>query len=188
MIKNKRTYRKFIAVFTLVGVVLMSALVVISTYKKYNPTIIFIGKESDYSIDFWKSFREGLYAAQDEFDGITLKIQQADGETDIDGQIKLMEEAIEAKPDAIILVPTDIDQLVPVTQKAMNKKIKVILADCYLNMENCPPLIATDNIIAGEKAGNKLAEYLSPGAKIGVIGQTPGASTAIDRTSGVKRH
>ena len=95
MIKNKRTYRKFIAVFTLVGVVLMSALVVISTYKKYNPTIIFIGKESDYSIDFWKSFREGLYAAQDEFDGITLKIQQADGETDIDGQIKLMEEAIE---------------------------------------------------------------------------------------------
>ena len=186
MIKNKRTYRKFIAVFTLVGVVLMSALVVISTYKKYNPTIIFIGKESDYSIDFWKSFREGLYAAQDEFDGITLKIQQADGETDIDGQIKLMEEAIEAKPDAIILVPTDIDQLVPVTQKAMNKKIKVILADCYLNMENCPPLIATDNIIAGEKAGNKLAEYLSPGAKIGVIGQTPGASTAIDRTSGVK--
>ena len=31
-----------------------------------------------------------------------------------------------------------------------------------------------------------MAEYLSPGAKIGVIGQTPGASTAIDRTSGVK--
>ena len=53
-------------------------------------------------------------------------------------------------------------------------------------MENCPPLIATDNIIAGEKAGNKLAEYLSSGAKIGIIGQTPGASTAIDRTSGVK--
>ena len=43
----------------------------------------------------------------------------------------------------------------------MNKKIKVILADCYLNMENCPPLIATDNIILHKKSLCIIGLFLS---------------------------
>ena len=96
----------------------------------------------------------GVKAAAKEFD-VNINITGPLSETDTAGQIRNVDEALK-KPDAIILAATDYERLAPAAQKIKESGAKLILIDSPIHTHVEASLIATDNIVAGEKGGHLL--------------------------------
>ena len=78
-----------------------------------------------------------------------------DNETDISGQIDLMNQAMEQGADGILLAPADSNSLTDSCQKVREKDIPVVLIDSSINSSEFDACYMTDNIDAGEMAAKK---------------------------------
>lgn len=111
-------------------------------------------------------------------------------QTEIELQIKLVEQLIEKKVDAIVLVPIDSKALVPVAIKAVRAGIKVINIDIRLDEELLQQAgigltyVGPDNKTASKTVGNVLADKLGAGAKIILIEGLSVAENAQQRKAG----
>src|SRR2546426_5110155 len=68
--------------------------------------------------DFWQNVKKGANAAVGELKGYTASFQGAASDTDLAGQVALVENAINRKVAGIVLAPSDPDALVPAIKKA----------------------------------------------------------------------
>lgn len=133
--------------------------------------------------DFWKTVEIGARAAADE-NGVTLTYEGPDTETNIEQQIKLVENAIIKKADVIVLSCLDSDALVPAIESANAAGIKVITFNSVLNSDIPLTLVATDNWKAGEMAGKALGEALGGKGKYAIIGAVEAVKNNRDRSDG----
>jgi ribose transport system substrate-binding protein len=182
-------------VFTFVGVLLIVALVITSIYRssvssngsaKSRPKIIVILKAVDYSrLPFWQTVKDGAESASKDLD-VDVTVLGPISETQVDEQIRIVRDAIQAKPDAIVLAAADYDRLVPVAREVKAAGIPLVTIDSFINSNDADTKIGTDNYEAGQKAGAALMEQLSPGNRVVIMSYIQGASTAIDRESGVR--
>jgi ribose transport system substrate-binding protein len=102
--------------------------------------------------------------------GITdVTYQDPATDNDLDTQIQLMDAAILAKPDAILLVPVDSAAIGPEVQKAKDAGIKVVAIG--INSIQVPPdaFVATDSINTSYKAGETMCTALNNTGKILVV-------------------
>lgn len=186
----KRVGEMTIAVFIIVSLIVCSiyflnrAIFDKETNKKAN--ILVVVKAIDIHMEFWDSVYAGIDAAAKEFD-VKVEVTGSKTEKDIEEQIKILENAIKNKPDAIILAADDYNALVPVAQNIKKTNIKLITLDSGLNSDLPDCFIATDNIEAGRKAGERLSQLLEPNSKIAIISHVEGSATAIEREQGVRR-
>ncbi|WP_419884445.1 substrate-binding domain-containing protein [Paenibacillus sp. B-A-8] len=148
-------------------------------------TIIYVPKTIDTSIEFWEVMKQGVATAAKEF-GADVHTIGTDTELDVDKQIQLLEQAIEEKPDAIILAATDYYRLVPVAEQIKAAGITLITVDSGLNGGVSESFIATDNYEAGRKAAQKLIENIHSDDKVAIMNFVPGSATAIEREKGVR--
>lgn len=148
-------------------------------------TIIYIPKTIDTSIEFWEVMKQGVATAAKEF-GADVHTVGTDTELDVDKQIQLLEQAIEEKPDAIILAATDYYRLVPVAEQIKAAGITLITVDSGLNGGVSESFIATDNYEAGRKAAQKLIENIQSDDQVAIMNFVPGSATAIEREKGVR--
>ena len=81
-----------------------------------------------------------------------------DNETDISGQIDLMNQAMEQGADGILLAPADSNSLADSCQKVREKDIPVVLIDSSINSSEFDACYMTDNIDAGEMAAKEMLE------------------------------
>ena len=174
----------------LVLVVILSSLFFInkkffekSTNKQYNILVVF--KTMDKSIEFWQTVRTGIEAAAKEFD-VLVTITGVEVESDIQGQIHILEDSIKDKPDAIVLAANDYNALVPVCEEIVKKGIKLICFDSAINSDLANSFIATDNIKAGKQMGETLSKLINSKSKIVIISHVKGSATAIEREKGFK--
>jgi ribose transport system substrate-binding protein len=149
-----------------------------------NP-ILFFPKTIDPSISFWRAMNEGVHAAAKEY-GVKVEIIGPQEETEVEEQIRLLEEAILRKPKAIVLAATDYNQLEPVSGRIRKAGIPLITVDSGVNGTMSASLVATDNYAAGRKAGNAMLERLPRGAKVTVVSFVKGSTPAIERERGVR--
>ncbi|MFF2482987.1 substrate-binding domain-containing protein [Paenibacillus sp. NPDC058071] len=143
-------------------------------------------KATEQIVDFWKVLIDGVNDAANEF-GATAKVIGPPREVMIDEQIAQLERAIEEKPDVIVLAATDYNRLVPTAQKIVKAGIKLITVDSSISSDDALSHIATDNIAAGAKAGEELANLLPEGAKVAVMSHSKGTSTQMEREQGAVR-
>ncbi|WP_339241419.1 substrate-binding domain-containing protein [Paenibacillus sp. FSL F4-0243] len=148
-------------------------------------TIIYVPKTIDTSIEFWEVMKQGVATAAKEF-GADVHTVGTDTELDVDKQIQLLEQAIEEKPDAIILAATDYYRLVPVAEQIKAAGITLITVDSGLNGGVSDSFIATDNYEAGRKAAQKLIENIQSDDQVAIMNFVPGSATAIEREKGVR--
>ena len=134
--------------------------------------------------DFWNVVKMSAEAAGKEFD-VNVRFDAPESEKDIDGQIRMVEQAIDSKADALVLAASDYERLVSVVEKAVNSKIPVIVIDSALNSHKIKSFIATDNVDAGRKVGEKLVELLGDKCKIAIINFVKGAAPADQREEGL---
>ncbi|AZN42879.1 substrate-binding domain-containing protein [Paenibacillus albus] len=150
-----------------------------------NGPIVFLPKTIDASIEFWQVVDQGMYAAAAEY-GTTVKVMGTVKETDYEGQIALLKQAMALKPQAILLSASDYEKLVPAAKDVVKAGIPLITVDSGLEGGISDSLIATDNFEAGKKAGNALAEALPNRGKVAILNYIQGTSTSIDRENGVR--
>lgn len=152
--------------------------------KKDNP-IVFVPKSVDGRVDFWQVLGQGVYMAAKEF-GEQVQTVGTVAESDIEGQIALLEKVIGEQPKAIVMAASDYDRLVPVAKKIIAAGIPLITVDSGLNGGLSASFIATDNYEAGRKAADEMLNWAQKDAKIALVNSVKGASATMDRERGTR--
>ncbi|WP_312876124.1 substrate-binding domain-containing protein [Paenibacillus alginolyticus] len=147
--------------------------------------LILIPKTIDPHVEFWRVLNQGVTAAAKEYNS-EVKVMGTRSESDIDEQIKLVEEAITLKPKAIILAATDYNRLVPVAQKVIGAGITLVTVDSGLEGDISTSLIATDNYAAGRKAVEAMRRYVQEPATYAIVSFVKRSTTQLDRENGVR--
>lgn len=134
---------------------------------------------------FWLTVREGAYAAGKEY-GAEIIWKGPAVETDIAGQISIVEDNTNKRVNAIALAACDVKALYAPAKRALDKGIPVISLDSGLDPDPTLSLVATDNLKGAIDAGNILAKLIGGKGKVACIPYIPGASTSIERERGFK--
>ena len=120
----------------------------------------------------------------------TLQAHGIRNETDVAAQIRIVEQMVADKVDAIVIAPVDSLALVPAVQAAIDKGVLVVNIDdrldaAALRAKNLRvPFVGPDNRAGARMAGAALAETLSAGAQVGIIEGIATAFNAQQRTLG----
>ena len=150
-----------------------------SKYKMY-----FIPKTIDQGNDFWTSLIDGAYLGAKEY-GVDLTVDGGRSEQDVNGQIKRIEKAIEAKPDAILISPCSYSGMNDILEKVVDNNIKLILIDSVIDEKIADGIVATDNYIAGKQLGESALSSIGEDDEVAIMAHVKGASTAIERQEGI---
>jgi len=134
---------------------------------------------------FWRALREGVDSASRDL-GVDYEIVAAEKESDIDGQIRVATEALERKPDAVVLAAADVDRLVPFAKEVRRRGIPLVGMDSFLSSDDAQVRIGTDNLMAGSKLGSVALSRLSEDAPIALMSYVATSSTAIERERGFR--
>ena len=110
-------------------------------------SLIYIPKTEDGTNDFWTSLISGTKMAAQEC-GASIKILAPEREQDVEQQNKLLAEAIEQNPDAILFSPSSFDASDKLLQEAKEKGIKITFIDSYTESNVQDMTVATDNLEA----------------------------------------
>src|ERR1700722_4266873 len=113
-------------------------------------------------------------------------------ETDTANQIRIVEQMIVSKVDALVIAPADSKALVPVLKKAVDAGIIVVNIDNKLDPDVLKskdlnvPFVGPDNAKGAQKVGDYLAKRLKAGDDVGIIEGVWTTTTAQQRTAGFK--
>ncbi|MEP7298771.1 MAG: ABC transporter substrate-binding protein [Burkholderiales bacterium] len=141
--------------------------------------------------DFWQNVKKGSSAAASSVKGYTASFQGAASDTDLAGQVALVENAVNRKVAAIVLAPSDPDALIPAMKKAWEAKIPVILIDSAASDAGkayYQSFLATDNQKAGELCAQSLIDKVGTTGKIAIMSYTAGSGSEIGRVGGFKKY
>lgn len=134
---------------------------------------------------FFQTIKAGAEKAAKEL-GVQILWRGPESETDVAGQIAIMENFIAQKVDAIVLAPCERKALVPVVRKAQKRGIIVIVVDSALEPDISDCFIATDNFKGGYIAGETLAKLIGFAGKVGIVQAIPGAASVQERERGFR--
>jgi ribose transport system substrate-binding protein len=113
-------------------------------------------------------------------------------------QIPVLNAIIARKPDAILIAPTDVQQLIAPLKRAHDAGIKVITVDTFIGSNSGKyqtgsgdadfPLsyVASDNVEGGRIAARALAGQMQNKGKVYISNVKPGISTTDQREAGFK--
>ncbi len=141
--------------------------------------------------EFFQTMEEGAKAHQkqhaSEYDLIANGIKD---ETDTAAQIKIIQQMIAEKVDAIVLAPADSKALVPVVKQAVDKGVLVVNIDNKLDAGALKekgltvPFVGPDNRMGARLVGTYLAKQLKAGDKVGILEGVSTTFNAQQRTAG----
>ncbi len=133
--------------------------------------------------DFWKVVKMGTEAAGKEFD-VNVDFDGPLDEKDIEGQIRMVNEVIDQKADALVLAASDYTKLVPAAEHVLAGNIPVVIIDSGIKSGKIKNFIGTDNVDAGEKLGQILVRDYGTECSIGIMGFIQGAASNDQREEG----
>lgn len=139
--------------------------------------------------DFWQNVKKGATDGIADAKGYTTTFQGAASDTDLAGQVALVENAINRKVAGIVLAPSDPDALIPAIKKAWEAKIPVILIDSAASDSGknyYQSFLATDNKKAGELCAQALIAKVGTTGKIAIMSYTAGSGSEVGRVGGFK--
>ena len=110
--------------------------------------------------EFWKTLHAGTLKAADELGNVDVIWQGPQKEDDRVQQIQLVQNAIAAGVDGIVLAPLDARALVDPVEAAVAKGIPVVIFDSALESTKMVSYVATNNYNGGVLAGRRMGELL----------------------------
>lgn len=149
-------------------------------------SLIYIPKTEDVTNDFWTSLISGTKMAAAEY-GAQLLVLAPDSEQDVSQQEQYLKEAIEAKPDAILISPSSFEGYTELLNKAKKDGIPLVFIDSYTSLEVQDLTVATDNLEAGRKLGEYARTLINEDDKLAVVSHVKGVSTALEREEGFRK-
>ncbi|WP_137939201.1 sugar ABC transporter substrate-binding protein [Chitinivorax sp. B] len=141
--------------------------------------------------EFFRTMEDGAKAHQKQnaakYDLVANGIKD---ETDTAGQIKIVEQMIAQRVDAIVIAPADSKALVPAMKNAVDKGILVVNIDNQFDAGALKekslsiPFVGPDNRAGAKLVGMHLAKQLKTGDKVGIIEGVSTTFNAQQRTLG----
>jgi ribose transport system substrate-binding protein len=107
--------------------------------------------------DYWAVVLAAAKKAAKDLGVKGLAFTGADAESNINGQVNLLENAIAQKPDFIVFAPTDKTALSSTIDKGYNAGIKMILIDSGATTNKYQSFLSTDNHAGGVACADGLA-------------------------------
>ena len=156
-------------------------------YAADKPTIPVIVK--DTTSPYWQIVFAGARQAGKDLN-VNVPELGAQAESDINGEITVLENAVAGKPAAVVIAPTQFKALgAPIDEAA--KKVPIIGIDSAANSKAFTSFLTTDNEVGGRKAADGMAEaikakYGKTEGKVALITHLPGVGSLEARNKGYK--
>ena len=148
--------------------------------------IVKIIKNSSY----WQVIIDGAKDGGNDFD-CNVYCSGSYVETDWESQEKLLDAAVTAGADAILLAPNDSVLLSGKIDEVYNKGIPIVLVDTITNTDSYDVCYMTDNLMAGQNAAEEMISLLrkngtsdSDSIQVGIQVGATSSLTIIERLSG----
>jgi len=176
--------RIFAVLLGLVTVAWMVEPLLAADQKVSIPVIV-----KDTTSFYWQIVLAGARKAGKDL-GIKVPELGAQSESDINGQISILENAVSEKPAAIVIAPTQFKALgKPIDEAA--KKVKIIGIDSAADSQAFISFLTTDNVQAGRVAADGLADaikakYGKAEGDVALITAIPGVGSLDQRAKGFK--
>src|SRR4051812_26274178 len=138
---------------------------------------------------YWQIVLAGARKAGKDL-GINVPELGAQAESDINGQISILENAVSGSPAAIVISPTEFKALgKPITEAA--KSVKIIGIDSAADSKAFTSFLTTDNVQGGRVAADALAQaitekYGKAEGDVALITALPGVGSLDARNKGFK--
>ena len=143
----------------------------------------------DTTSNYWQIVLAGARKAGKDL-GVKVPELGAQSESDIDGQITILENAVSGKPAAVVISPTQFAALgKPITEAA--KSVKIIGIDSAADSKAFTSFLTTDNVQGGRAAADALAEGIKQKTgkaegDVALITSLPGVGSLDQRAQGFK--
>ncbi len=152
-----------------------------------KPSIPVIVK--DTTSFYWQIVLAGARKAGKDLD-VNVPELGAQSESDINGQISILENAVSEKPAAIVISPTQYQALGKPIDEAAKKTI-IIGIDSAADSKAFTSFLQTDNVQGGRAAADALAaaitaKYGKPEGDVALITSIPGVGSLDQRAKGFK--
>ena len=122
-----------------------------------KPTIAIIVKDTTSA--YWQTVLAGARKAGQDL-GVNVTELGAQSESDVSGQIGILEKAVASNPAAIVIAPAQFTPLgKPIDEAA--KKVKIIGIDSAADTKAWTSFLATDDVQAGRMAADALANAMT---------------------------
>jgi ribose transport system substrate-binding protein len=141
----------------------------------------------DTTKPYWQSVLAGARKAGEDLGAQVLALG-AQSETDVDGQIAILRNAVAAKPAALVIAPAQFAALgKPIDEAA--KSVKIIAIDSAADSKALTALVATDNAQAGRSAADAIAaaiqrSYADAEGDVAIMIASPGVAALEQRAKG----
>jgi ribose transport system substrate-binding protein len=173
---------------TFLAALLASAIgAVAPAHAQTQPRIPIIVK--DTTSFYWQIVLAGARKAGQDLH-VTVPELGAQSESDINGQISILENAVSDKPAAIVISPTQFSALGPPIDEAA-KSVKIIGIDSAADSKAFTSFLTTDNVQGGRVAADGLAaaiqkQYGKAEGNVALITSLPGVGSLDQRAKGFK--
>lgn len=133
--------------------------------------------------DYWTHVEAGAKCAAAKLGNVTINWNGVSAETDVTGQVSLLNGYIDRGVSGLIYAATDIKALLPVTAKAQAARIPVYNIDSGTTPQQVP-LFATDNLKGAHDVAALMNTYLKGHGNVAIIEFQPGTMTDNQRKQG----
>ena len=143
---------------------------------------------------YWSILQAGAEQAGKDL-GCEVVVVGTSLESDIEGQLTLLQNAVSAQASGIVIAPLDSISLdAPITE-AYNSGIPVVLVDTMIKSDNYSAALLTNNVEAGKAAAEELIGRLkakgtseNEPAQVAIQISSAGSQTIIDRVKGFNEY
>lgn len=134
--------------------------------------------------EFWMTIHAGALKGAADLGNVEVIWQGPQKEDDRLQQIQLVQSAVAAGVDGIVLAPLDARALVKPVEEAVAKGIPVVIIDSGLESKKIVSYVATDNYHGGVLAAKRLGELLKGEGKIILLRYAVGSESTEQRERG----
>ena len=169
----------------IVSAVAMAAALSAPSHAADQPTIPVIVK--DTTSGYWQIVLAGARQAGKDL-GVKVPELGAQSESDINGEITILENAVAEKPAAVVIAPTEFKALGKPVDEA-SKKVPIIGIDSAADSKAFTSFLTTDNEVGGRKAADGMAQaieakYGKAEGEVALITHLPGVGSLMARNKG----
>jgi ribose transport system substrate-binding protein len=136
--------------------------------------------------------RRGAQEAADRL-GVTLQVQAAEREIDVEKQMQIVENMIQTGIQALCITPSGSREIVSALVKAKDAKVPIIVVDTRVDAKaaadagvRTETFVGSDNYEGGKLAGEYLIKVTGGNAHVGILEGIPGHETGDSRMRGFR--
>ena len=141
---------------------------------------------------FFVDMRRGAQDAADRL-GVTLQVQAAEREIDVDKQMQIVENLLQTGIDALAITPSGSREIVSALVKASSANVPILIVDTRLDAKaaadagvKARTFIGSDNYEGGKLAGEYVVTATGGKARVGILEGIPGHETGDSRLRGFR--